>query len=176
MNLDHLPRQSGAKVAGVSVHYADQTGHVVRQLRPTAVAIVIDEREIVFETDASTDRHRGGHQRCEAPIARVLIGIVGNEKRAPVEEHAARQTAPAYNAGGIRAMPVLRPRLSEMFASFFHVAERGVWPRMRRARFESANTLLSVSRSGLVERFANAIEISPVSRRKRIEIEQLHVV
>ena len=56
VDLDHLPGQPGAQVAGGPVHHAQERGDVVRQLRPAAPAGVVDVREVVFEVDAGADR------------------------------------------------------------------------------------------------------------------------
>src|SRR2546426_60094 len=45
VDLDHLPRQPGAEIAGVPVHDAEERRDVVRQLRRGAVAHGVDARE-----------------------------------------------------------------------------------------------------------------------------------
>ncbi len=154
MDLDHLPRQARSQIAGVAVHYANQARHVVRQLRAATVAVVVDEREVVFETDARTNRNYTGQQCRQLSVIGVLAGVVGRQKCAAVQKEAPSQAAPPHNANGVGAMSVLRPRLRQMLAAFFYVPQRILRGNMRRAGLEPARAFLSVPRLGAVERFA----------------------
>ena len=51
--------------------------------------------------------------------------------RSPTQKQP-RQTAPPYDADGIRAMAVLGPRLRQMFAALFYMAKRGIQRGIRR--------------------------------------------
>src|ERR1051326_6903249 len=82
----------------------------MRKFRAAPVAVVIHERKVIFQADARADRDDGSHQRRQTLNTSVLIGIVRNQKRAPVKKQAARQHAPPHHAHGIGAMSVLRPR------------------------------------------------------------------
>ena len=157
VDLDHLPRQSGSQVAGVAIHHADQAGHIVREFRAAAVAVVVDEGEVVLETDARADGNNRGQQRGKALVVGILVGVVGSQKRPPIEEQSARQAAPPDDADRIGAMPILGPRLGQVFAAFFHMAQRGVRRRVSGAGLESPRALLGIPRPGLVERLANAV-------------------
>src|SRR5689334_13901590 len=73
-------------------------------------------------------------------------------------------------------MPILRPRLREMFASLLHVAKRLARIRVRVGRFESSGTFPCVLRSGLIQGVANRVQVGLVGSRNRIKIEKFHVV
>ena len=76
MDLDHLPRQSRSQIAGMAIHHTDQARHIVRKFRTATVTIVIDEREVVLQTDARADGNYSCQQRRKALIVGVLLGVV----------------------------------------------------------------------------------------------------
>ena len=61
-------------------------GHVVREFRAAAVAVVVDKGKVVFETDARADRDNSGHERRKTLIVGILVGVIGDQKCPPVEE------------------------------------------------------------------------------------------
>ncbi len=65
VDFNHLPGQSGAKIAGVAIHHTQQRGDVVREFGAAAVAVIVHEREVVFETDPRAHRDHSGHERRE---------------------------------------------------------------------------------------------------------------
>src|SRR5579883_185576 len=124
VNLDHLPGQAGAQVAGMAVHHTDEARHVVRQFRAAAVAIVIDERKVILEADAGAYGYHGGEQGGEALVIGILVRVVGGQECTAIEEEAAGEAAASHDADGIGAMAVLRPRFGQMLAAFLDVAQR----------------------------------------------------
>src|SRR5579872_3739516 len=104
MDLDHLPRQSRSQVAGVAIHHAHQSGNVVREFRAAPVAVVVDEREVVFQTDTSADGNYGGQQSRKLLVVGILDGVIRSQERATIQEQSACQAAPSDNADRIGAV------------------------------------------------------------------------
>ena len=159
MNFNHLPGQSGAQVAGMTVHDSHQAGDVVREFRPASVSVVVDERKVVFKADPGTDGHRSGQQCRKGLIAGIYIGVIGNQKRTAIEEKAPRQAATPDDTNRICAVPIFRPRLREMLAAFFHVTKRAFRIRICRARFKPPGTLKRVLGTRTIKRAANGLQI-----------------
>ena len=157
VNFNHLPGQSRAQVASMTVHDPHQASNVVRQFRPTSISVVVDKRKVVFKADACADGHSGGEQCRQGIIAGIYTGVIGNQKCPPIEEEAPRQAATPDDANRICAVAVFGAWLREMFASFFHVTKRALRIRILQQRFESPGALESVLGSRPIPRPTNGL-------------------
>src|SRR5579863_7298857 len=73
-------------------------------------------------------------------------------------------------------MPVLGPRLREMFAALLHVAKCLSCILVRVGRFESPGTFQGILRSRLIQGLANRLQVGLVASRNGVEVEEFHVV
>ena len=153
VNLDHLPRQAGAQVAGGAVHHAQQRRDVVRQLRAAAPAGRVDVRKVVLQVDAAADRDDGlQNARQDRAVGVVLGRVVRGEERAAVEEQPASPLAPADDADGVGGVAALRPHLGQVLRAALDVLPRRREGQRQRGRLEPAAALVGVALAALARR------------------------
>src|SRR5262245_45662169 len=73
-------------------------------------------------------------------------------------------------------MPILGPRLREVFAAFLHMAQRLFRTSVRRTRLKPPRALMGVTACGSFERRADALQFGLMRRRKEIQIEEFHII
>ena len=179
MNFHHLPGKAGAEIAGVAIHYTNQSCNVVRQLRAAAVSFVVDKAEVIFKADSRANRDGRGQKLGKALVCRIESRVIGNKECAPVEEQAFRRSSPADDRNRVRAMSILGPRLGKMLGPLLYVPKRLLRSCVGRGGFETSRTLMRIQGASTIERRARCRKAfrncSGIDSRSKYSMSSLQV-
>ena len=146
MDIDALPRQPRAQIAGSAIHDTQQRRDVVGQLGTATPATRINCRECIQHVDSFADRDDGSQNACkDYRCLRILTGIVRHHKRASIQIQAADSTASSHKADGIGGISVLRSRLSQIFSAIIHMLESFCRRKIEWGRFKSTTAFVCIA-------------------------------
>ena len=80
-----LPGQSEPEIAPGTGHDADTSHHIVIDLAPAAIDLVVDRRKIMLHIDPLGHDLRGGQEHFQQPVVRIFPVVVGMQKDAPAQ-------------------------------------------------------------------------------------------
>src|SRR5262245_4419091 len=163
VNFDHLPRQPGAQVARRPVHHAQKRGDVVGQLGAAAETGVIDDGKVVFETDAGADRNDCPEDPRQNRSLRIVpAGVVGTQKRPPIEEQSAGPLPAGDDTDGVGRVAPLRPDLRQILRPGFGVLPGGGVGKGQWRGQESPAAFVRVAIGGASDDLSYRLELRPV--------------
>ena len=112
-----LPGQSRSEVALHPGHDADPAHHVVIDLAPAAVHVVVHGGKIMLHVDPLGHHLRGGHDDLQQPAARILKVVIRVKKRAPLQIERLGDVSPGNDEGRVPRQAPLRPGLAPVGAA-----------------------------------------------------------
>ena len=122
MDVNTLPGKSRPQIARRAVHHSQQRRHIVRKLGARAPAAIVNGGQCVKHIDAFTDRDHGTQNSSQDHVGRrILRLVIRHQERSPIQIQSSNTTATANKTHGVRAVPVLRPSLCEIFGSFLNM-------------------------------------------------------